>query len=72
MAQMTEPTAEKVANVVIALAVVGAAYYVLRTPRLRSTAWRLAGAAITGSIPAWLAREVRDGWRESGRDMMAR
>lgn len=71
---MTDATAEKVANVVIVVAVVGAACYVIRTPRLRTLAWRLVGAALTGSIPVWLAREVGDGWRESGRqssDMIA-
>lgn len=63
---MNDSSAEKLANVVIGAAVVGTAYYVLRTPRLRGLAWRLAVAAITGSIPAWFAQEIRQGWRESG------
>jgi hypothetical protein len=64
---MTDSSAEKLANVVIGAAVVGAAYYVLRTPRLRRMAWRLAVAAMTGSIPAWFGREIQRGWHESGR-----
>jgi len=29
-------------------------------------AWRLAVTALTGALPAWFEREVRDAWRESG------
>jgi hypothetical protein len=64
---MTDPTAEKVANVAIAAAVIGAAYIVIRTPQLRQLAWRLAVTAVTVSAPGWLSREVREGWIESGR-----
>ena len=64
---MTESSAEKVANVAIGIAVVGAAYYVLRTPHLRRFAWRLGFVALTGTIPAWVSREIRDGWEASGR-----
>jgi len=62
---MTQPTAEKVANVIIGTAIAGAAFYVLRTPPLRRLAWRLAIAAVTGTIPAWLTQEARNGWEAS-------
>ncbi len=62
---MTESTAEKVANVVIGLAVAGAAVYVLRNPSLRRAALRLAAVTLTGTIPAWFRQEVEQGWRDS-------
>ena len=63
---MTDETARRVANVILGAAALGAAFYIARTPPLRRAAWRLAVAAVTGSIPAWFAREVRDAWAESG------
>ena len=63
---MTEENARKVANVILGAAALGAAIYIVRTPPLRRIAWRLAVAAVTGTIPAWLAREVREAWAESG------
>ena len=63
---MTQSSAEKLANVVIGAAAIGVAYYVLKTPRLRRVAWRLAVAAATGTIPAWVSREIRNGWEASG------
>jgi hypothetical protein len=63
---MNEASAEKIANVVIGVAVIGAAYVVLRTPRLRQLAWQLAVTSLTVSGPAWLRREIEQGWRESG------
>jgi hypothetical protein len=62
---MTHANAEKVANVLIGAALAGAAFYVLKTPPLRRIAWRLTIAALTGTIPAWLAQEVRSGWEAS-------
>jgi len=62
---MTQANAEKVANVLIGAAVVSAAYYVIRTPQLRRVAWRLTVAALTGTIPAWLTQEIRNGWEAS-------
>ena len=63
---MTEQQAQRAADVLIAVAAVGAAIYVLRTPPLRQMAFRLAGAALTGTIPAWLNGEVRRAWTASG------
>lgn len=62
---MTEEQARTVANVVLAVAAVGAAYYVLRTPPLRRLAWQLARAWLTGSLPVWFATEVRRAWDAS-------
>ena len=64
---MNEATAEKVANVAIGVATVGAAYFVLKTPQLRKLAWRLAVTALTVSAPAWFRREISESWNESGR-----
>jgi uncharacterized protein (DUF2236 family) len=64
---MNETSAQKLANVLIGAAVVGAAYYVVRTPSLRRLAWRLAVTAATGSLPVWFRQEVQRGWAESGR-----
>jgi hypothetical protein len=63
---MTEETTRKIANVILGAAALGATFYIARTPPLRRVAWRLAVAAVTGTIPAWLAREVRGAWAESG------
>jgi hypothetical protein len=63
---MNEQRAEQVATVLIAAAAVGVAVFVIRTPALRRMARRLAVIALTGALPAWFEREVRDAWRESG------
>lgn len=64
---MTEDHARTVANVVLGAAVCVGAWYVLRTPHLRRVAWRLALTALTSTAPAWLGRELRTAWAESGR-----
>ena len=64
---MTEDTARKVANVVLIVAATGAAYYVVKTPPLRRLAWRLGLTALTGTLPAWIGREIQQAWSESGR-----
>jgi len=64
---MTNEQANRVANAVIAVAAVGAAVVILKTPTLRRLAWRFAVTAVTGMVPAWIGREVRHGWAESGR-----
>jgi uncharacterized protein (DUF2236 family) len=63
---MTNDRAEQVANVLLTVAVVGAAYYVARTPPLRRLAWRLMVTAVTGALPAWIGREVQHAWSEAG------
>jgi len=62
---MKEETARAVANGVIAVAAIGAAVIILRTPSLRRLALGLARTAIITGIPAWLTREVRQAWEDS-------
>jgi hypothetical protein len=64
---MTQASAEKIANVVVGAVMVGAAYYVVKTPRLRRLAWRLTVVAITGTLPAWLGEQIQEGWEASAR-----
>ncbi len=61
---MTEETAEKVADVVIGVALVSAAYYVLRDPGLRRAAGQLVRRALASSGP-WLYTELRHAWAET-------
>ena len=62
---MTEDQARTTANLVIAAAAVGAAYYVLRTPPLRRAAWQIAKRWAAGPLAVWLVTEVRRAWDES-------
>jgi hypothetical protein len=63
---MTDERAQAAANVLLTAAAVGVVYYVIRTPQLRRLAWRLTITALTGTLPAWLGREVQHAWNESG------
>jgi hypothetical protein len=65
---MTEQQAEKVANLVIGLAAIGGAIYVLRTPSLRRMLWGLTRTTLAGTAPAWLMTETRRAWHESRGD----
>jgi hypothetical protein len=69
---MTQSSAENLANVAIGAACVGVAYYVIKTPSLRRLAWRLTLIGLTGTVPAWLRREIEQGWHESGRSSSLR
>jgi hypothetical protein len=62
---MTEAQARTTANVVLATAVIGAAYYVLKTPSLRRKAWQMARTWATGPLALWVATEVRRAWEDS-------
>jgi hypothetical protein len=64
---MTEKTAEKLATVALGAAALGAAYYIVRTPRLRRITIGLAMTALTGAVPAWLTREAQHAWVQSRR-----
>ena len=64
---MTEKQARTTANVVMAAAALGAAVFVMRTPKLRRLAWQLARQYATGPLAAWTAGTVRDAWDQSGR-----
>ena len=62
---MTEPQAERVANLVIGAAAIGAAIYVLRKPALRRLVWGAARNTLSAGVPAWLVAETRNGWAGS-------
>jgi hypothetical protein len=62
-----EDTARTVANIVMGAAALGAAVVVLRTPALRRLAFGLIRTAIVTGLPAWLSREIKQAWDESGR-----
>jgi len=64
---MTEERARQVANVVMAAAALGAAVFVLRSPKLRRMAWQLARQYAAGPLAAWSATTVRDAWDASAR-----
>ena len=61
---MTQRQAEKVANLVMSAAAIGAAIYVLRTPALRRVVWNAARSTLIAGMPAWLLAETRNGWAE--------
>jgi hypothetical protein len=62
---MTEQTAKRIADVALGAAALGAAVFIVRTPRLRRMAIGLAMTALTGAIPTWLAREAQHAWVQS-------
>ena len=64
---MTNERAEQVANVLLTVAAVGAAYYVVKTPPLRRVAWGLMITTLRGRLPGWVKREVQHAWSETGR-----
>jgi hypothetical protein len=61
---MTQTQAERIANVILGVAAIGAAVYVMRNPALRLTVWRALRNA-TASAGPWLAAEARHAWAES-------
>ena len=64
--RLDEDSARTVANIVVGAAALGAAVVILRTPALRRLAFGLARTALTVTIPAWLSREVREAWADTG------
>lgn len=64
---MNEQQARTTANVVMAVAAVGAAVIVLRSPSLRRLAWQLARQYAGGPLAVFLASTVHDAWEQSGR-----
>lgn len=49
----------------MAAAALGAAVFVMRSPKLRRTAWQLARQYAAGPLAAWTASTVRDAWDAS-------
>lgn len=64
---MREETARKVADGILIAGALVAAYYVIKTPRLRRMAIALAANAVTGTIPAWVSAEIRQAWAATER-----
>jgi hypothetical protein len=62
---MDRETAEKIADVLIGAALLGAAVVVIRIPTLRRLAWGLAVTTLTATLPVWINHEVRQAWSES-------
>ena len=54
-------------RIIAAALVVGAAWVVARSPRLRRFVWRHARQAVSVWLPVYLAREVSTAWRTSAR-----
>jgi hypothetical protein len=63
---MTEQQAQRTATILIGAAAVGAACFILKTPRLRRMVWHLARTALAPTASAWLITEARRGWNGSG------
>lgn len=61
---MTDEQARKAANVMLGVAVAGAACLILRNPPLRRMAWQIVRTALTGSVPVWLGTELHRAWNE--------
>ena len=62
---MTDPTARRVADGILVAAVLGAAYVVATTPRLRRMALGLTSTLLTSTLPGWLSAESGRAWAES-------
>ena len=62
---MTEQQAGKIANILLGVAAVGAAYYILKTPSLRRAAWQLARTSMSSTAPGWLWLETQRAWEAS-------
>lgn len=63
---MTDQQAERLATLLLGVAVTGATFFVLRTPVLRRAAWQYGRTALLAAGP-WLAAEARKAWAESER-----
>jgi hypothetical protein len=64
---VTEKQARTTANLVMAAAALGAAVIILRNPKLRRMAWRMARQYATGPLAVWTAGTVREAWDDTGR-----
>jgi len=59
---MTEQQARTAAGAVMAAAMAGTAYAVLRAPRARRLAWQLARSWVRGPLAVWAVTELRRAW----------
>jgi hypothetical protein len=67
---MTEAQARTTANVVLAAAVIGAVYYVLKTPPLRRKVSQMARSWAAGPLVVWTATEIRRAWDSTAPDFV--
>ena len=67
VAFMTTTTARRLADGILVAAALGAAYYIVKTPRLRRMAIGLAATALTRTMPEWLSAEIGRAWAETDR-----
>jgi hypothetical protein len=63
---VTDTNARTTANVLLASAAVATAYVTLTRPPLRRLAFRMARLWLGAGVPAYLANQARQAWRESG------
>ncbi len=64
---MTEEQARTTANIVMAAAALGAAVFVMYSPKRRRLAWQLARQFAMGPLAVWAAGTTREAWDSSGR-----
>jgi len=64
---VTDTNARTTANVLLASAGVAAAYVILTRPPLRRLVFRMARLWLGACVPAYLADQAQQAWRESGR-----
>ena len=64
---MTPDAARRTANVLLVAACVAATCLVVKTPRLKRLATRVARLWLGASVPAYLSAELARAWVESGR-----
>jgi hypothetical protein len=63
---VTRKQAETTANIVLIAAAAAAGYAVLRNPKWRRLAWRIARTYASGPLAVWGAELVREAWQASG------
>jgi len=63
---MNERTATQVANGLLLVGAGALAYVILRDPQRRRAAFRLARIVIAGPLAAFVTRELKSAWEESG------
>jgi hypothetical protein len=70
---MNERTATQIANGLLLAGAGALTYVVLRDPRRRRLAFRLARTLVAGPVAAFLTRELKTAWEVSGqRSIMTR
>ncbi len=58
---------QRTKTVLVAAGGAAAGYLVLRSPSLRSAAWRLLKVTLTTTIPGIVLKEATEAWRDAGK-----